>query len=92
MVRFISQPTPNPNSIKITQHRGSFISSGLLAFSSSEEAEEHPLARALFELRGVTNVLILPEFITITKDSSGDWRSLWTQIENALRRYYSVAE
>ncbi len=92
MARFISQPTPNPNSIKITQRRGTFISSGLLAFASSEAAEAHPLARALFELRGVTNVLILPEFITVTKDATGDWRTLRTQIETALKRYYSVAE
>jgi len=91
MDRFIYEPTPNPNSIKITRRRGTFISSGMLAFASQEEADSHPLARALFEVAGVVNVLVLPDFITVTKDVSRDWTLLWAQIESALKKYFSEA-
>ena len=88
MARFRYQPTPNPDSIKITRRKGSFISTGLLAFSNTEEAESHPLARSLFGIDAISNVLILPEFLTVTKNSEYDWRSVWKEIERTLEAFY----
>ncbi len=88
MARFKYQPTPNPNSIKITRREGSFIATGLLAFSNQEEAKSHPLALSLFGIKGISNVLILPEFLTVTKDPENDWSALWKEVENTLENFY----
>ena len=88
MARFRSQPTPNPDSLKITRRNGHFIDSGLLTFDSSDEAASHPLSKALFAIDGIVNVLILPEFLTVTKDSSHEWRPLWKHVEKSLEAFF----
>ena len=87
MARYKVQPTPNPDSFKITRRKGTFITTGVLAFSNKEEAESHPLAKSLFEIIGVTNVLILPQFITVSKTPESDWRALWNEVEEKLKEH-----
>ncbi len=88
MARFKIQPTPNPDSFKITRRKGSFIATGLLAFSNLEEAKSHPLALSLFDIKGISNVLILPDFLTVTKNADVDWRGLWKEVEGVLETFY----
>jgi len=88
MARFKSQPTPNPNSLKITRKKGRFIDSGLLTFTSPAEAESHPLAAALFRLEGVVNILILPDFLTVSKHPDRPWKPLWREIEKTLEGFF----
>jgi len=89
MARFSTQSTPNPNSLKITRRNGTFIESGVLSFDSPESASKHPLAARLFELDGVANVLILPEFLTVTRHPSADWTSLWRDVEKTLKAHFA---
>ena len=91
MPKFKSQATPNPDSLKITMRNGSFIKTGLLVFASKDEAEAHPLANSLFQIDGIVNVLILPEFITVTKNPSADWRLLWKSVEKTLISVYAAS-
>jgi hypothetical protein len=88
MARFRSHSTPNPNSLKITRKKGPFIDSGLLTFTSPAEAASHPLAAALFRLEGVVNILILPEFLTVSKRPDRPWKPLWREIEKTLERFF----
>ena len=78
------QPTPNPDSLKFTRKKGTFIESGLFSFSTAEEAARHPLGKALFDIQGVTNILILPDFLTVTKDPNSSWRPMQKVIEQTL--------
>ncbi len=80
-------PTPNPNSLKFTASGQTFIDKGLLSFRSAEAAAAHPLATALFAIEGVCDVLILPEFVTVTKRAEVPWEAIETAVISVLRTY-----
>lgn len=80
-----SYPTPNPDSLKFVLDSGqTIIDDGMLVFASAAEAEHHSLGRALFALEGITNVFVLPEFLTVTKETAASWNSLLPGIEQAI--------
>lgn len=83
--------TPNPDSLKLTLSTGRFIETGMESFSTPEEAERHPLGRRLFALAGVSNVFILPQFVTVTKHPAADWDLLVPKIEQAMSSYLDEA-
>lgn len=84
---FSVHPTPNPNSLKVTTTAGPFIESGMESFSSAREAQDHPLASALFGIPGVANVFILPEFMTVTKAPESSWETLWPAVAACLEQH-----
>ncbi|GAB5535653.1 MAG: hypothetical protein Rubg2KO_19020 [Rubricoccaceae bacterium] len=83
-MRIRSRPTPNPNSLKFEVKGTPIIPSGLLAYHSAREAEGDALASALFSLPGVETLLIVPDFVTVTKHPAADWRLLSEGIERTL--------
>lgn len=87
MPPFSVQPTPNPNSLKFATTGRPFIESGMGAFSSPAEAEGDPLGEPLFALPGVLNVLVLPAFVTVTKQPEADWNALVPEIERILSEH-----
>ncbi|MGB3541810.1 NifU N-terminal domain-containing protein [Rubrivirga sp.] len=80
-------PTPNPNSIKFEVDGAPLIEDGLLAHHSLREASEHPLSVELFSLRGVESLLIVPDFVTVTKHPAADWDLLSEGVERVLEGY-----
>lgn len=88
MPSFDVQTTPNPNSMKITTDAGRFTENGMVAFASAEEAADHPLGRRLFTIEGVDNVLILPDFVTITKTPPASWNDLLPAVEDVLAAHF----
>ena len=82
-----SEPTPNPNSLKFTTTEGHFLEEGMAAFSSKEEADNHPLGQELFAIKNVADVFITPTFVTVSKVPSADWRSLKSEVETTLSEY-----
>lgn len=92
MVRLLTHPTPNPNSLKITTDAGPFIETGMESFSSPEEAAGSPLGRRLFSLPGVANVFILPAFLTISKQPAADWDILLPKIEGILHSHFETGQ
>lgn len=85
--RIQSHPTPNPNSLKFTAQGARFLEQGLLAFRSAEAAATHPLAAALFGIEGVVDVLILPEFVTLTRRADVPWEAIEEAAIAILSRY-----
>ncbi len=85
MPTFSTEPTPNPDSLKITTREGAFIDEGMASFPSAEEAEEHPLGRRLFAVTGVANVFITPAFLTVTKRASASWDLLLPKVKRVLQ-------
>lgn len=85
-----SQATPNPNSLKFTAPGQTFIDTGLLSFRSAKAAAAHPLAAALFAIEGICDVLILPEFVTVTKRPDVPWRVVERPIIEVLRAYLAA--
>ena len=79
-----TSPTPNPDSLKFEAPGQTFIDSGLEAFHSATEAEDHSLGAELFALRGVASLLIVPQFVTVTKHPAADWDLLATSVTAVL--------
>jgi hypothetical protein len=79
-----AEPTPNPNSLKFTTDAGPFLDGGMAAYTSAEEAEEAPLARALFAISGVEDVFVTPQFITVSKAPDTDWTAVKPDVEAIL--------
>ena len=84
-MRIRSRPTPNPDSLMFEVKGAALIPSGLLAFHSAREAEADTLGSALFEIEGVETLLIVPNFVTVTKHPTADWTPLSKSIEQTLR-------
>jgi hypothetical protein len=89
MTKFQTQPTPNPNSRKITTEAGPFADE-MASFGSAEEAEGHALGEALFGVAGIENVLILPDFVTVTKTESAEWKLVTPKVERILSEHFDA--
>ncbi len=70
-----TENTPNPEVLKFLPGR-EVLASGTREFPTAEAANASPLARALFEVDGVTRVFFGTDFITVTKSPERDWAHL----------------
>jgi hypothetical protein len=91
--RAVAHPTPNPDSLKFTAEASPadgasplFITEGLAAYRNPREAAGDALGEALFKVPGVSSVLVLPSFVTVTKQPDSDWRHLG-EIEAVLNAH-----
>ncbi len=82
-----AETTPNPNSLKFTSDDGTFLDGGMVAYSSAEEAQDDPLARALFAVEGVDDVFITPQFVTVSKAPDIDWTAVKPDVESILSEH-----
>ena len=78
------RPTPNPDSLKFEAEGGTVVPSGLRAFHSAAEASSDPLGAALFRLDGVASLLVVPQFVTVTKRPDASWDGLIDAVERVL--------
>jgi hypothetical protein len=93
--RAVAHPTPNPDSLKFTadgQPARPFIESGLAAFHSAAEATGDVLGEALFGVPGVSTVLVLPAFVTVTKRPEADWSAVAGGVEAVLNAHLGRAD
>ena len=68
--------TPNPSTLKYVVDRP-LLPSGAVNFTEKARAEEiSPLAKRLFDIRGVVGVMLGSNFVTVTKGEEGDWDEL----------------
>lgn len=79
--------TPNPNTLKYSTNQ-KLIEKGAINFTDPKDAEDRsPLASALFQIDGVTGIMIGKDFITLTKDPSGDWSQVHQNASSLIQRY-----
>lgn len=78
-----SERTPNPNSLKFSSADGRF-SDTVVAMTSTDEADRHPLGDPLFAIDGVDDVFVTPEFVTVSKTASAEWQDLQSDVESVL--------
>mgnify|MGYP003339232635 CR=1 FL=1 len=73
-----AMPTPNPNTVMFTiDHQ--FFNAGSLEFSKKEEAQSSELPKQLFEIEGVSGVMIGTNFISVSKIEDADWEAIFEQ-------------
>ena len=85
-VRF--QATPNPNAGKSIVNRKVVDGTSSKSFYNADDAADHPLAAALFELEGVASLFMVDDFITVTKAADTDWNTLIPKVQAAIERAY----
>lgn len=76
------QSTPNPNAVKIILDR--LVSEQPISFFSAEAAADHPLAKMLFSIPGVSSLLLLDDFITINKSPEARWADITRRVRQVL--------
>lgn len=77
-----TQPTPNPNALKFVLD-GS-ISQKPESFFNASAAAGHPIAAKLFEISGVTSVLLLGDFVTVNKLPEAKWSAITPSVKRVL--------
>ncbi|MEK6701125.1 MAG: NifU N-terminal domain-containing protein [Planctomycetota bacterium] len=75
--------TPNPAARKFVLDRT--IATSPRSYFNQAAARNDPLARAIFEIAGVTNVLLLDNWITICKLPNAPWKEIRSGVERALK-------
>ena len=76
------QETPNPNARKMLLDRQ--ISEIPLSFRTAEATAAHPLAARLMALPGVVGLLMLHDFVTISKSSEARWADISAKAKRIL--------
>jgi len=64
--------TPNPQALKFILNE-KLLEKETRSFQNKSEAENDPLAKAIFEITGVVSVFYMDKFITIEKDPTVQW-------------------
>jgi hypothetical protein len=78
------EPTPNPNAMKFVLKEP--LTWGITrSYDNRGEAQEDPLAAALFDIDHVTNVFYVDHWITVTQDGQADWKELLRQLARPIR-------
>lgn len=80
VVRF--EATPNPNALKCLLDGPA--SEGPRSYFNAAAAQDDPLAKALFGVPGVTNILILGGFITVSKSPDAAWSALKPAVRKVI--------
>lgn len=79
--------TPNPNAVKCILDRAiREPGAGSVAWRSALSASGDPAAAAIFEIRGVNNLLFNSDWITVGKAADADWKSIMPQVKRVLER------
>jgi hypothetical protein len=76
------QPTPNPNAVKMILDR--VIADCPMSFLTAASGKQHPIASKLFAVDGVTSLLLLGDFVTVTKAPEAKWKDITKRVEQAL--------
>ena len=83
---FFAENTPNPEVMKFISEK--HIINGFLELKSSQEAQEIPLAKGLFEFDFVKEIFINDNYIAITKHKNANWDNILDRIQNYLQDFF----
>ena len=76
--------TPNPNARKFILREP--LSWGIAhSFENAAQAQDNPLAQALFAIPHVTNVFYVDRWITVTQDGNVEWDGLSRELAVPIR-------
>ncbi len=85
LLDFDIQPTPNPNALKFLLNVP-VKNTGNSTYKSPGECLEIPLASRLFEIRGVDQIHLFENVITVTKFSFEDWEQVEKSVALVLNQ------
>ncbi len=76
------QPTPNPNAVKFMLDKP--VADRTMSFFNKDAARDHELASKLFEISGVSSLLLLGDFITVNKTPQTKWSQITGKVKKIL--------
>ncbi len=76
--------TPNPNAAKFVVN-ATLSPEGSRSYFDAGDAEGDALAERLFEVEGVEALLIVDNFVTVTKEEGLEWAELVDDVKEVLR-------
>lgn len=82
-----TEETPNPLTLKYSPGR-IVMEQGTLTITSTADAWRSPLAEALFQVAGVSELFFGQDFISVTKTPEQDWDLLKPQILGSIMEYF----
>lgn len=82
-----TQITPNPQTLKFVPGV-EVLKSGTWNFTDCNDAEQSPLAKEIFKIKGVKAVFLATDFITVTKGSEHEWEYLKPIVLAAIMDHY----
>lgn len=85
------EATPNPNAIKFTLDRPS-VEGRAVTFREGSDPAASPLGARIFALDGVTNVFMVSDFVSVTKEDSADWQELVPLVIGAIEEHFGGDE
>ena len=83
-IKLTAMPTPNPNTIKFLIDV-TFFERGSIDFNTKEKAKGSVLPEKLFEIDGITGVMIGTNFVSITKKDNAGWESVLEPTSEVLK-------
>jgi Fe-S cluster biogenesis protein NfuA len=84
--------TPNPSTLKYVVD-AALLPRGAMNFTTRDVAtEKSPLATKLFDIRGVTAVMLGTNFVTVTKGEEGEWDELNDHVMLAIDTHLTAGE
>jgi len=86
-----AQITPNPNTLKFMINQ-ILIPKGSIDFSYPDRAESSALPKALFEIEGITGVMIGVNFVSVSKSMQVDWAALAEPITDTIKKTIASGE
>ena len=84
-------PTPNPEALMFKVSLD-LVGRGTYEFPSRTSAAEAPLARRLFSLDGVEQVLVTTRFVTVNKDPDYGWPELVPSLKGLIREHVASGD
>ena len=90
-IAIIGEPTTNPATCKFSVDRPVYAG-GSAYFGNREAAKVSPLARRIFEIPEIENILIAENQVTVGKSGSDPWPAFGRQIGARIREHIHSGE
>ncbi|MBN1569244.1 MAG: NifU family protein [Acidobacteria bacterium] len=90
-ISIVGEPTVNPAACNFTVDRPIY-EGGSAYFGNREAAEHSPLAKRIFEIPEVENVLIAGNQVTVTKSGFDPWPAIGKKIGAKIREHIQSSE
>lgn len=90
-IRIQGEPLPVPAMCRFVVDRPVYENRSFY-FATKDSAEKSPLAARLFEIPGISNVLISHQSVTVSKSSPASWPQLGPHVGAAIRAHIASGE
>ncbi len=84
-----TRETPNDNALQFVLN-AQILDQGNKSYATKAEADGDKLGEALFEVKGVQNVYVMENFVTVTKRSDTPWGSLKDRIWKTVDKHVTI--